>query len=165
MYTSGAVIPTSVCTSGTFTRTGRILRTSGTSTLQVCVFQVHLYLQVCNSGTVTLQMCVLQVHLHLQVCILCVKTYLENVLGLLFRHPDQNNLWHVFQSAFRPKHNTETALLRVFSDLTASSSGSISILTLLDLSAAFDTIDHNILLTHSENGFGVCDLALSFFCP
>jgi len=129
------------------------------------VFQVHLYMQMCNSGTSTLQVCVLQVHLHLQVCILCVKTYLENVLGLLLYHPGQNNLWHIFQSAFRPKRNTETALLRVFSDPIASDSGSVSILSLLDLSAAFDTIDHNILLTRPENTFGICDLALSLFCP
>ena len=56
-------------------------------------------------------------------------------------HLDQNNLWHTFRSAYRPKHSTETALLRVFNDLLpASDSGSISILTLLDLSAALDTI-------------------------
>ena len=55
------------------------------------------------------------------------------VLDQLFRHLDHNNLWHTFQSAYRQKHNTETALLRVLNDLlTASDSGSISILTLLD---------------------------------
>ena len=53
----------------------------------------------------------------------------------------------------------------VYNDLlTASDSGSVSIRHLLDLSAAFDTIDHNILLTRLENTFGVCDLAVSFFC-
>ena len=82
------------------------------------------------------------------------------VLGQLLRHLDQNNLWHTFQSAYRPKHSTETAILRVFNYLlTASDSGSISILTLLDPGSAFDTID----LTRLENAFGVCDLDLSFF--
>ena len=67
------------------------------------------------------------------------------------------------QSAYRPKHGTET-VLNVFNDsLTASDSGSISILTLLDLNAAFDTIDHNILLTRARNTFGICDIALSPF--
>ena len=79
-------------------------------------------------------------------------------------HPDQNNLWHTFQSDYHPKHSTETALLRVFNDrLTASDSGFLSILTLLDLYTAFDTIDHSIFLTHLKNAFGVCDLALLFF--
>ena len=87
------------------------------------------------------------------------------VLGQLFRHLDHNNLWHTFQSAYRPKHSTETALLRVLNDLlTASDSGSISILTLLGLRAAFDTIDHSILLVRLESTFGIRDLALSFFC-
>ena len=81
-----------------------------------------------------------------------------------FRHLDHNNLWHTFQSAYRPKHSTETALLCVLNDLLAASdSGSIAILTLLDLSAAFDTIDHSILLTRIDSTFGIRDLALSIF--
>ena len=47
--------------------------------------------------------------------------------------------------------------------LIASDSDSISILTLLDLSAAFDTTDHSTLLTRLESTFGVRELALSFF--
>ena len=79
----------------------------------------------------------------------CVSKLIEKrVLDQLFRHLDHNNIWHTFQSAYRSKHSTETALLCVLNDLlTASDSGSISILTFLDLSAALDTIDHSILLT------------------
>ena len=88
------------------------------------------------------------------------------VLDKLFCHLDPNNLWHNFKSAYRPKHSTETALLRVLNDLlTASDSDSISILTLLDLSAAFDTIDLSTLLTRLESTFGVRDLALSSSVP
>ena len=84
--------------------------------------------------------------------------------SLLFSAFNHNNLWHTFQSAYCPKHSTETALLRVFNDLlTASDPGSISVLTLLGLSAAFDTIDHSILLTRLESTFSIRDLALSFF--
>ena len=98
-----------------------------------------------------------------QICTLCPKLIEKLVLDQLSRHRDHNNLWHTFQSAYCPKHSTETVLLRVLNDLTASDSGSISILTLLDLSAAFDTIDHSILLTHLESTFGIRDLVLSFF--
>ena len=86
-------------------------------------------------------------------------------LGLdqLFHHLDHNNLWHTFQSAYHPKHSTETALLHVLNDLLiASGAGCISILTLLDQSVAVNTIDHSILLTHLESTFGILDLALCF---
>ena len=99
-----------------------------------------------------------------QICPLCPNVLSKPCLDHLLCYLDQNNLWHTFQSGYRPKHSTKTALLRVFSDLlTASDSGSTSILTLLDLSAVLDTTDHNILLTRLENAFGICDLALPFF--
>ena len=70
----------------------------------------------------------------------------------------------LFQSAFRKCHNTETALLCVVNDLLqASDSGCVSILSLLDLLAAFDTIDHNILITRLRSTFGCSGTVLDWF--
>jgi len=52
------------------------------------------------------------------------------------------------QSGFRPRRSTETVALRVLSDiLEAVDSGDVAALVLLDLSAAFDTVDHAIVST------------------
>ena len=61
-----------------------------------------------------------------------------------------------FQSAYRRSHSTETALLKVQSDILESlDNGCVTVLVLLDLSAAFDTLAHGILLHRFENLFGI----------
>jgi Reverse transcriptase (RNA-dependent DNA polymerase) len=67
-----------------------------------------------------------------------------------------------FQSAYRKFYSTETALTRIYNDLVLSiNKQKISALVLLDLSAAFDTIDNSILLTRLEYNFGITGTALS----
>jgi len=68
------------------------------------------------------------------------------------------------QSGFRSGHSTETAVLRVLSDiLEAVDSGDVAALVLLDLSAAFDTVDYDVLLRQMHLSFGQDGPALSSF--
>ena len=82
----------------------------------------------------------------------------------LTNHPPSNNLTRKFQSAYRACHSIETALLRTDSDIFAASDANhVSILALLNLSAAFDTTDHSILLSRLQQYFCVSGPALSWF--
>ena len=80
------------------------------------------------------------------------------------KHLVKFNLFQENQSAYRKNHNTETALLKILNDLlTESDHGKISILILLDLSAAFDTLDHNILINRLKITFGFSGTVLDWF--
>ena len=68
------------------------------------------------------------------------------------------------QSAYRAYHSTETAVLKVLSDiLLAVDSGDLAVLTLLDLSAAFDTVDPEILLRRLRVSYGLDGSVLGWF--
>ena len=83
------------------------------------------------------------------------------VIDQLMDHIHTNNLMEPLQSAYRPGHSTETALLKVKADiLKAMDNQEITCLALLDLSAAFDMVDHRILLNCLENHFGIRGMAL-----
>ena len=78
----------------------------------------------------------------------------------------RNNLAEPFQSAYRSCHSTETALLRVKDDIMmAIDNKHAVVLVLLNLSAAFDTVDYDILLTRLEQLFGFTDVVLAWFRP
>ena len=90
---------------------------------------------------------------------------IENLVAEQLRtHLLKNNLFDQFQSGFRVGHSTETALVRVLNDLLmAADDGSPSLLILLDITAAFDTIDHSILLQLLQSSIGLDGIALSWF--
>ena len=72
-----------------------------------------------------------------------------------------NNLLPRFQSAYRRNHSTETALLRIWSDiLMAADDRKVTLLSLLDMSAAFDCVDHAILLHRLEFAVGIGGVAI-----
>jgi len=67
-----------------------------------------------------------------------------------------NDLLPDRQSSYRAHHSTDTAVLRVLSDiLLALDSGDLAVLTLLDLSAAFDSVDHATLLQRLRISYGI----------
>ena len=78
-------------------------------------------------------------------------------------HVRTHHLKEWFQSAYKIHHSTETALVKVQNSILRATDDNRSVLLLLlDLSAAFDTIDHSTLLLHLCTRFGVKESALAW---
>ena len=94
-----------------------------------------------------------------------ISKIIEKVVSnRLQAHINSNKLNNSMQSAYRKFHSTETALLRVHNDISVSlDKGHVTALTLLDLSAALDTIDHNTLTNRLAEWYGVSGMALACF--
>lgn len=86
------------------------------------------------------------------------------VLARLRPHVQSSPNFSKFQSGFRSEHSTETALIKVTNDiLSGIEKKAVTVLLSLDISAAFDALDHNILIDRAEQRFGITDSALAWF--
>ena len=90
---------------------------------------------------------------------------LEKVVAMrIDLHLAENSLHDSHQSAYRKFHSTETALMKVKTDITeALDKGSMTVLIMLDLSSAFNTLDHTILLRRLQCSIGIEGNALKWF--
>jgi len=85
------------------------------------------------------------------------------VMDRLNNHIAANRLLPTYQSAYRQHHSTETAVTIIVNDIRrALDKGDVCALVLLDMSAAFDTVDHAILIDVLEKRFGVQGTALQW---
>ena len=89
--------------------------------------------------------------------LLFISKIFEKVSETRFeQHLEINSLFDKIQSPYRACYSTETALLLVHHDIAmALNSNCCGVLVMLDLSAAFDTMDHPILINRLEYSFGI----------
>ena len=92
-----------------------------------------------------------------------IKIIYQNVSFQLITYLTANNIPNIFQSAYLPRKSTESALTLITSDLLSGmNSNRGTILVLLDMSSAFDTLDHNVLI-HRLSAIGLKGIALNWF--
>ena len=88
---------------------------------------------------------------------MCTETTCTSLL-------ESNDLFGDFQSACRKFHSCETAITKITNDILLSlDQNECSFLLFLDLSSAFDTIDHNILLSTLQEKYGITGVVLKWF--
>ena len=104
------------------------------------------------------------IRLHVEILSFVSKLLERAVHAQLLLYLNDNELLPSVQSAYRQFFSTETAVLKVVTDILATlDRGQKSLLGMFDLSAAFDTVDHSILLRRMEISFGIRGAALEWF--
>ena len=79
-------------------------------------------------------------------------------------HLLEHNIYSDQQSAYRKNFSTETLLLKVKNDLLMNMNKQhVTLLVLLDLTAAFDTIDHKMLIDRLKTRYGITNVPLRWF--
>ena len=92
------------------------------------------------------------------------KVLEKGVLEQVQLHLDLNGITEKFQSGLISRHSIATALLKIFNDLLLSvDSGSPAALRLLDFTAAFYTVDHQIILSRLELCVDITGNVLKWF--
>ena len=88
-----------------------------------------------------------------------ISKVIEKVsLTQLTKHWDENRLLPTYQSEYRRNHSCKTSLVKLVDDILWDMQEQlVTSVVILDLLAAFDTVDHDLLLDILENGFGVTD--------
>ena len=77
---------------------------------------------------------------------------------------ERDDLSNKYQSAYKKFHSTETALLKVENDIILNmDEGRVTALTLLDLSAAFDTLDHSSITNLLSTWYGIDGIVFDWF--
>src|SRR6218665_3602877 len=85
------------------------------------------------------------------------------VANQLISYLDANEMFPSYQSGFRRNNSTETLLLRLLSDFySAMDRGHVTLLALFDVSSAFDSGDHSVLIQRITTSFGLVDQPLAW---
>src|SRR6218665_1262349 len=89
---------------------------------------------------------------------------LERIVAIqLISYFDVNEMFPSCQSGFRRNHSTENLLLRLLSDFYSTMArGHVTLLAIFDVSSAFDSVDHSILLQRLTTSFGLVDQPLAW---
>ena len=86
------------------------------------------------------------------------------ILSRIQHHTTSSSTFNIFQSAYRRYYSTDLALLLALDNIYhAIDEGSSTVLISMDLSTAFDTIDHTILLIRLQTSFSISEPALAWF--